>query len=91
MHYEVVCQICLILTDTYCKMMGAVFGPKDLRKGYEKITEDAIKDLSPDTKDSVIKVFESWDDINSREKLNSPIWIPVNSPNLYLQHSHPNL
>lgn len=49
--------------------MGAVFGPKDLRKGSEKITEDAIKDLSPDTKDSVIKVFESWDDINSREKL----------------------
>lgn len=48
--------------------MGAVFRPKDLRKGYE-ITEDAIKDLSPDTKDSVIKVFESWDDINSREKL----------------------
>lgn len=48
--------------------MGAVFRPKDLRKGYEKITEDAIKDLSPDTKDSVIKVFESWN-INSREKL----------------------
>ena len=50
-------------------MMGAVIRPKDLRKGYKKITEDAFKDLSPDTKDSVIKLFESWDDINSREKL----------------------
>ena len=50
-------------------MMGAVFRPKDLRKGYKKITKDSIKDLSPDTKDSVIKLFESWDDINSREKL----------------------
>ena len=69
MYYEIVCKICLILTDTYCKMMGAIFRPKDLRKGYKKITEDAIKDLSPDTKDSVIKLFESWDDINSREKL----------------------
>ena len=50
-------------------MGGAVFRPKDLRKDYKKITEDVIKDLSPDTKDSVIKLFESWDDINSREKL----------------------
>jgi hypothetical protein len=49
--------------------MGAVFRPKDLSKDYKKITEDAIKDLSPDTKDSVIKLFESWNDISSREKL----------------------
>jgi hypothetical protein len=49
--------------------MGAVFRPKDLGRGYKKIIENAIKDLSPDTKDSVIKVFESWEGINSKERL----------------------
>jgi DNA-directed RNA polymerase subunit F len=49
--------------------MGAVFRPKDLGQGYKKIIENAIKDLSPDTKDSVIKLFESWEGINSKEKL----------------------
>ena len=49
--------------------MGAVFRPKDLVSGYKKIIENAIKDLSPDTKDSVIKVFETWDSKNSKEKL----------------------
>ncbi len=39
--------------------MGAVFRPKDLGGGYKKIIENAIKDLSPDTKDNVIKLFES--------------------------------
>lgn len=49
--------------------MAAVFRPKDLGQGYKKIIENAIKDLSPDTKDNVIKVFESWEGINSKEKL----------------------
>ncbi|MFN2435166.1 MAG: hypothetical protein ABR515_07305 [Nitrososphaeraceae archaeon] len=49
--------------------MGAVFRPKDLGQGYKKIIENAIKDLSPDTKDNVIKVFESWEGINSKEGL----------------------
>ena len=49
--------------------MGAVFNPKDLRKGYNKIIEDSIKDLSPDTKDSIIKLFDSWEDTDSIEKL----------------------
>jgi len=42
--------------------MGAVFRPKDLRKDYNKIIEDSIKDFSPDTKDSIIKLFNSWED-----------------------------
>jgi hypothetical protein len=50
--------------------MGAVFRPKDLGTGYRKIIENAIRDLSPDTKDNVIKVFSSWDGTNSRKKLN---------------------
>ncbi len=43
--------------------MGAVFRPKDLSKKYRKIisNNDAIKDLSPDTKDSTIDI---QDDIN---------------------------
>jgi DNA-directed RNA polymerase subunit F len=49
--------------------MGAVFRPKDLGMGYKKIIENAIKDLSPDTKDNVIELFKSWDDTSSKEKL----------------------
>jgi hypothetical protein len=52
--------------------MGAVFRPKDLRRDYnKKILENAIKDLSPDTKDNVIKLLDSWDKkgIKSEEKL----------------------
>ena len=49
--------------------MGAVFRPSDLGRGYKKIIENAIKDLSPDTKDSVIKLFDSWEGTSSKEKL----------------------
>jgi DNA-directed RNA polymerase subunit F len=50
-------------------IMGAVFRPKDLGTGYKKIIENAIRDLSPDTKDNVIKLFESWEGTNSIERL----------------------
>ena len=50
--------------------MGAVFRPKDFRREYnKKILENAIKDLSPDTKDNVIKILDSWEGIRSEEKL----------------------
>ena len=49
--------------------MGAVFRPKDSRRDYNKILENAIKDLSPDTKDNVIKILDSWEGIRSEEKL----------------------
>lgn len=49
--------------------MGAVFRPKDLRRDYKKVIENAIKDLSPDTKDNVIKLLDSWEGIRSEEKL----------------------
>jgi hypothetical protein len=48
--------------------MGAVFRPKDLGKGYRKVIENAIKDLHPDTKDTVIRLLLSKD-IHSNEKL----------------------
>jgi hypothetical protein len=49
--------------------MGAVFRPKDLRRDHKKVIENAIKDLSPDTKDNVIKLLDSWEGIRSEEKL----------------------
>jgi len=53
--------------------MGAVFRAKDLQSDNKKILEDAIKDLSPDTKDNnnIIKLLDSWDKegIGSEEKL----------------------
>jgi hypothetical protein len=58
--------------------MGAVFRPKDLRKDYNKIIEDSIKDFSPDTKDSIIKLFNSWEATGSIQKLKE-ILGPANS------------
>jgi hypothetical protein len=53
--------------------MGAVFRAKDFQRDNKKILENAIKDLSPDTKDNnnIIKLLDSWDKegIRSEEKL----------------------
>ena len=48
--------------------MGAVFRPKDLGKGYRKVIENAIKDVHPDTKETVIRLLLS-EYIHSEEKL----------------------
>jgi hypothetical protein len=50
--------------------MGAVFRPKDLgRGGYRKVIENSIRDLHPDTKDSVIRLLDSWEGTRSEERL----------------------
>jgi hypothetical protein len=49
--------------------MGAVFRPKDLPAGWRKRVEESIKDFSPDTKDSALKVLDSWEGTESEEKL----------------------
>jgi hypothetical protein len=49
--------------------MGAVFRPKDLGKANRRVIENALKDLSPDTKDSVIKLLNSWEGKTSGNKL----------------------
>jgi hypothetical protein len=59
----------LIIDKLYYNIMGAVFRSKDLGRGYKKIIENSIKDLSPDTKDSVIELFDSWEGISSIQKL----------------------
>jgi hypothetical protein len=49
--------------------MGAVSRPKDLGKANRMVIENALKDLSPDTKDSVIKLLNSWEGKTSGNKL----------------------
>ena len=49
--------------------MGAVFRPKDVPAGRRKVARESIKDLSPDTKDSVLRVIDSWEGTKSEEKL----------------------
>ncbi len=49
--------------------MGAVFRPKDLGSGNRKVIENAVKDFSPDTKDSVFKLLNSWEGKISANKL----------------------
>src|SRR5436190_11597345 len=49
--------------------MGAVFRPKDLPAGWRKRMRESIKDLSPDTKDSVLKIIDSWEGTKSEGKL----------------------
>lgn len=50
-------------------MVGAVFRSKDIDKTYRNAIENAIKDLAPDTKDSVVKLLNSWQGPNSKEEL----------------------
>jgi len=49
--------------------MGAVFRPKDLPASWRKRVQESIKDFSPDTKDTVIKIIDSWEGTKSEEKL----------------------
>jgi DNA-directed RNA polymerase subunit F len=49
--------------------VGAVFRPKDLPSGRKRIIENAVRDFSPDVKDDVVKILESWGRTGSEEKL----------------------
>jgi hypothetical protein len=40
-----------------------------LPAGWRKMARESIKDLSPDTKDSVIKIIDSWEGTKSEERL----------------------
>ncbi len=48
--------------------MGEVFKPKDVMK-RRKLIEEALRDLSPRVKDTVIDVLESWKGEESRNRL----------------------
>jgi DNA-directed RNA polymerase subunit F len=47
----------------------AVYRPKDLGRDYKKIIDNAIRDLSPDTKENVINIFNSWEGPSSNDEL----------------------
>jgi len=49
--------------------MGSVFRPKDFGSGYQKVIDNSLKDLRPDTKDDVYKLLNELKDPSSKEKL----------------------
>jgi hypothetical protein len=50
--------------------MGAVFRPKDFgSRSNRKVIENAVKDFSPDTRDNLIKLLNSWEGKRSANKL----------------------
>ena len=49
--------------------MGAIFRLKDLPTGWRKLARESIKDFSPDTKDSILKIMDSWEGAKSEEEL----------------------
>jgi hypothetical protein len=50
--------------------MGAVFRPKAFgSRENRKVIENAVKDFSPDTRDNVIKLLNSWEGRRSATKL----------------------
>jgi hypothetical protein len=49
--------------------MGVVFRPKDFGRDNRKVVENAIKEYSPDTKENVIKLLNSWKGEKSASKL----------------------
>jgi hypothetical protein len=61
----------LIIDKFHKTSLDAVFRARDLRRDYKKMLENAIKDLSPDTKDNnnIVKLLDSWEGIRSEEKL----------------------
>ena len=49
--------------------MGAVFDPDDVAKDHRRIIQNAVKDLSPETKERIVKIFESWKGRASEKEL----------------------
>jgi thiaminase len=40
--------------------LGAVSDSEDVAKDRRKIFQNALKDLQPETKDRIVKIFETW-------------------------------
>ncbi|HZD36776.1 MAG TPA: hypothetical protein VE130_16345 [Nitrososphaeraceae archaeon] len=49
--------------------VGAVFDSEDLAKNRRRIFQNALKDLRPETKDRIVKIFETWEGPASEEEL----------------------
>ena len=49
--------------------MGAVSDPEDLAKNRRKVVQNALKDLHPETKERIVKIFETWKGRTSEKEL----------------------
>lgn len=49
--------------------MGYEFRTNDITNTYRKIIEESMKDLSPDMKEEIFKLLDSWEGKNSAIKL----------------------
>ena len=49
--------------------MGAVFDPEDVARNRRKMFQNAMKDIRPETKDRIIKIFDSWKGRTSEKEL----------------------
>ena len=58
-----------IIVEAQLLLMGAVFDPEDLANGRRKIFQNALKDLSPEKKDRVVEIFETWKGRASEDEL----------------------
>jgi hypothetical protein len=49
--------------------LGAVFGPEDVARNRRKIFQNAMKDIRPETKERIIKIFDTWKGRTSEKEL----------------------
>ena len=49
--------------------MGAVSDSEDLAKNRRKVFQNALKDLHPETKERIVKIFETWKGRTSEKEL----------------------
>ncbi len=49
--------------------MGEVFRPEDVAKGRKRLFRKAVRDLSPDLRDAIWQIIESWEGMESQKKL----------------------
>lgn len=49
--------------------MGVVYRREDILKGRRGLVESGLRDLSPDIKDSVLKILEAWEGKPSEDRI----------------------
>lgn len=49
--------------------MGAVFDSEDVAKNRRKIFQNALNDLRPETKERIVRIFETWKGRASEKEL----------------------
>ena len=49
--------------------LGAVFDPEDVARNRRKMFQNAMKDMRPETKDRIIRIFDTWNGRASEKEL----------------------